>query len=79
MSYIVGRKVWAKLTARGLAEDGDLISVTAKMPNVISNPLNRESLVTKPGILRAFRLESIGLCKPEDYANSMSATLRNPT
>lgn len=49
------------------------------MPNVVSNPLNRKSLVSKPGILRALRLEGIGLCKPKDYANDMSATLRNLT
>lgn len=49
------------------------------MPNVIPNPLNRESLVTKSGILRALGLEGLGLSKPEDYANNMSATPRNPT
>lgn len=37
------------------------------MPNVVSNPLNREPLVSQPGILRALRLEGIGLCKSKDY------------
>ena len=49
------------------------------MPNVVSNPLNCKSLVSKPGILRALRLEGIGLCKPKDYANNVPATLRNLT
>jgi hypothetical protein len=45
------------------------------MPNIISNPLNREPLVSQPGILGALGLESVGLCKPKDYANLSAALL----
>lgn len=37
------------------------------MPNVVSNPLNSEPLISQPSILRAFRLKGIRLGKLKDY------------
>jgi hypothetical protein len=48
-------------TARGLAKDGDLVGIAAKLRNVVANPFERKTLISKPCVLRALLSEGVGL------------------
>lgn len=66
VSQGVGRERSVSITSRGLPVDGDAPRITAKSLDVVAHPLDRQPLVSEPGILRSLGLELCGLSKAED-------------